>query len=148
MRGCQATRWHQLAYLMLRLSAAGEWQKCEAVDAAGLAKKRKRTMIDRDCQGLVLRSPRVHECEAQVEHDAVLEAGAGDVAEFAQRRPRRQRFQVCDCAKKNKAGRERKLNVAHLTLLSQVCNNLASLVALTSRTYQMIFAVELKKQGR
>ena len=53
-----------------------------------------------------------------------------------------------DCGKKNKNGKKRKLNVAHLTLLGQVCNNFASQVALTSCTYQKIFAAELKKQGR
>ena len=33
-----------------------------------------------------------------------------------------------DCARKNKGGRERILSIAHLTLLGQVCNNLASQV--------------------
>ena len=56
------------------------------------------------------------------------------------------RWTHSDCAKKNKAGRQRKLDVAHLTLLGQVWNNLASLVALTSCTYRKIFAAKLKKQ--
>ena len=51
------------------------------------------------------------------------------------------RWTHSECVKKNNAGRERKLNIAHL-------NNLASQVALTSRTYQMIFDGELEKQGR
>ena len=34
-----------------------------------------------------------------------------------------------------------------ITLLGQVCNNLASQVALTSRTYQMVSAAELEKHG-
>ena len=52
-----------------------------------------------------------------------------------------------DRGEKNKGGREYKLNVAYPTLLGQVCNNLASQVALTSCTYRKIFAAELKKQG-
>ena len=54
--------------------AAGELAKCDAVDETDPA--------------------RVHEGEAQVEHDAVLEARGRDVAELAQRRPRSQRLQV------------------------------------------------------
>ena len=42
------------------------------------------------------------------------------------------RWMHSDCAKKDKAGRQQKVNIAHLTLLGQVCNNLASQVALTS----------------
>ena len=56
------------------------------------------------------------------------------------------RWTHSDCAKKKKAGRQRKLNIAYLTLLGQVCNNLASQVALTSCTYRKIFATELEKQ--
>ena len=61
------------------VGAAGELAKCEAA-----AKNRRRTTTESSCQGLVLRLPRVHEGEAQVEHDAVLEARARDVAELAQ----------------------------------------------------------------
>ena len=50
------------------------------------------------------------------------------------------RWTHSDRGKKNKDGREYKPNVANLTLHGQVCNNLASQVALTSRTCQKIFA--------
>ena len=53
---------------------------------------------------------------------------------------------IVDRGEKNKGGRERKLNIAHLTLLGQVCNNFAGQVALTSVTYRKIFTAELKKQ--
>ena len=52
-----------------------------------------------------------------------------------------------DCAKNNKTGRERKLNIANPTLLGQAGDNLAGQVAVTSRTYQQIAAAESEKQG-
>ena len=125
------------------VGAAGELAKCEAV-----AKKRRRTTIDPDVKDWFLD---YHEC-MKVKHkwnmrqswrcaQEMLPSLLGNVNEATYFR-----WTHSDCARKNKAGRQRKLNVAHPTLLGQVCSNLASQVALTSCTYRKIFAAELKKQ--
>ena len=73
-----------------------------------------------------------------------------DVAELAQRRPRSQRFtggRTVIVRRRTKLAESGSSNIAHVTLLGQVCNDLASQVALTSRTYQMIFAADLERQS-
>ena len=126
------------------VGAAGELAKCEAV-----AKKRKRTAIDPGVKDWFLD---YHE-RMKVEHkwnmrqswrraQEMLPSLLENVNEATY-----YRWTHSDCAKKNKAGRERKRSIAHLTLPGQVCDNLASQVALTSCTYRKIFAAELKKQN-
>ena len=90
----------------------------------------------------------MHEGEAQVERDAVFEARAR-CCRACSKMSMTPAFTGgrLVIAERGKNGKKRKLNVAHLTLLGQVCNNFASQVALTSCTYQKIFAAELKKQG-
>ena len=128
--------------------AASGLTTCEAVDETDPAKKRKRTMVDPDVEDWFLD---YHEC-LKVKHkwnttqswrrgQEMLPSLLKDVHQASV-----DRWTHSDCAK-NKAGREWKLNIAHLTLLGQMCNNLVSQVALTSRTYQMIFAAELEKPG-
>ena len=125
------------------VGAAGDLAKCEAV-----AKKRRRTTIDPDVKDWFLD---YHEC-MKMKHkwnmrqswrraQEMLPSLLGNVNEATY-----YRWTHSDCAKKNKAGRQRKLNIAHRTLLGQVFNNLASQVALTSCTYRKTFAAEPKKQ--
>ena len=123
--------------------AAGELAMCEAV-----AKKRKRTAIDPDVKDWFLD---YHEC-MKVKHEWNMKESWRRAQEMLPsllenvNEATVYSWTHSDCAKKKKAGRERKLNIAHLTLLGQVCNNFASQVALASCTYRKIFAAELKKQ--
>ena len=131
--------------------AAGSLAKCEAVDEADLARKRRKTTVDPVVKDWFLDN---HE-GMKVKHkwnimqswrraQEMLPSLLKDVHESGL-----YRWTHCDHKTKNKdrRGREYKLNVAHLTMPGQVCNNLAWQVALTSCTYQKIFAAGLKEQG-